>query len=87
MTVPKQKEYIVNFKSRRIFKLKEGVGNCSLPNSTKKPGKLDYNWKQQLAVVELVNEKKNNVTLRALSVGMAQRLHWNQPVKRLHNVR
>lgn len=67
----KTKEYIVNFDQTDIS-LKEGKRQLLVAEFNKEAGKLDYNWKNSNpAVVELVNEKKNNVTLRALSAGTA----------------
>ena len=67
----KTKEYKVNFNQTDIS-LKEGKRQLLVAEFNKEAGKLDYNWKNSNpAVVELVNEKKNNVTLRALSAGTA----------------
>ena len=52
--------------------MKEGKRQLLVAEFNKEAGKLDYNWKNSNpAVVELVNEKTNNVTLRALSAGTA----------------
>ena len=80
----KTKEYIVNFNQTDIS-LKEGKRQLLVAEFNKEAGKLDYNWKNSNpAVVELVRIMLPFVPCRLVR----QRLHWNQPVKRLrHNVR
>src|SRR5690554_2646931 len=69
--ISESKEYVVSF-SRTGISLKAGKRQLLIVEFNQGASELDYNWiNSNPEVIELVNEAKNMVTVRGLSVGSA----------------